>query len=315
MLETIPSVDLQKFKSTDPQDKAHFVRTLGSALSEIGFFVVKNHGIDLSLIDSAYQIAQTFFELPVHTKKQYEMPGLAGQRGYTSFGKEHAKNHQAPDLKEFWHVGRELMPTHSLYQTYPKNIWPQEISAFKEVMLTIYQQLDTCAQSLLQACALYIGEPSNRFSDMAQDGNTILRVIHYPPIPPEAHPQSIRSAPHEDINLITLLCEATAGGLELQKRDGSWFPVKALYGDIIADAGDMLQNVTNGVYKSTTHRVVNPNNSKERRFSMPFFVHPRSEVSLNPLDSCIKRMGEKKYPDITAGQYLAQRLQEIGLKY
>jgi isopenicillin N synthase-like dioxygenase len=181
------------------------------------------------------------------------------------------------------------------------------------VLSRLYAQLETCALDLLRACALYLGEPESLIADMATHGDTILRVIHYPPIPADAHPASLRSAPHEDINLITLLCEATAAGLELLQRDGTWLPIPALPGQIIVDSGDMLQWLTNGVLKSTTHRVVNPARGRDRRFSMPFFVHARADVDLAPLQSCVDRLGAAHFPPITAGEYLQQRLREIGL--
>lgn len=312
--QSIPVVNLRSFTHGTPKDKDSFVKTLGDALTDLGFFSVEDHGVDMKLIDKAYSIAQEFYELPEGKKAKYEDLALKGQRGYTSFGREHAKNSKAGDLKEFWHVGRELSPGHPLGKVYPNNIWPSEIPEFKTIFLELFRQLETCAMTLLEACALYIGEQKDRFTTIATDGDSILRIIHYPPISPDRDPASIRAGAHEDINLITLLCEATAGGLELLQRDGTWRPIHALRGQIVCDTGDMIQNLTNGVLRSTTHRVVNPDNSRDRRFSMPFFVHPRSEASLNPLDSCIKRQGGKKtYRDITAGDYLLERLREIGL--
>ncbi|RYZ94179.1 MAG: isopenicillin N synthase family oxygenase, partial [Proteobacteria bacterium] len=230
------------------------------------------------------------------------------------FGREHAKGQKAADLKEFWHVGRELADGNPLKSVYPANIWPTEIAEFKAVMVELYRQLDVCSMRLLEACSIYIGEQPDLLPAMAKDGNTILRVINYPKISETRDPASIRAGAHEDINFITLLCEATAGGLELLKRDGTWLPIHALKGQIIVDTGDMLQNLTNGLLKSTTHRVMNPDNSRERRFSMPYFVHPRSEVDLSPLAHSVQKTGgEKLFPPITAGQYLEQRLREIGL--
>lgn len=268
----------------------------------------------MKLIDKAYSIAAEFFDMPEDKKKQYENLAIKGQRGYTSYGREHAKDSKAADLKEFWHVGRDLPPGHQLNKVYPDNIWPKEIPEFKTVYLELFRQIENCAMTLLEACALFLGESKNRFTSIAENGNSILRIIHYPPIPADRDPSSIRAGAHEDINLITLLCEATTGGLELLQRDGTWRPIHALKGQIVCDTGDMIQNLTNGVLKSTTHRVVNPDNSRERRFSMPFFMHPRAEASLNPLESCIKRAGGKKqFRDITAGEYLMERLKEIGL--
>jgi len=310
MRQTIPVLDLDQFQSSKHSE---FVEGLGNALRDIGFFALQNHGVDYRLIQKAYQISEHFFDLPEATKRTYEDLAIKGQRGFTSFGREHAKDQKAPDLKEFWHVGRELALGHSLRNVYPQNVWPSEIPEFKEVMLELYRQLDVCSMKLLAACSEYIGEDTDILPSMARDGNTILRVINYPEVSPDRDPASIRAGAHEDINFITLLCEATAGGLELLQRDGTWLPIHALKGQIIVDTGDMLQNLTNGLLKSTTHRVVNPDNSRERRFSMPYFVHPRSEVDLSPLPRCKERTGETKYSPITAGAYLEQRLKEIGL--
>ncbi|MCX6110952.1 MAG: isopenicillin N synthase family oxygenase [Proteobacteria bacterium] len=310
----IPVVDLREFKDA-PDGRARFVDHIGAAMADTGFFVLEGHGIPDELIERAYALAESLFLRTEAEKQGYERRELHGQRGYTAFGREHAKDADAPDLKEFWHVGQELAPDHPLAEVYPANIWPTEVPEFKAVYSSLFRRLDACAGDLLEACALAIGEPTERFSSLAKDGNSILRVIHYPPIGLDAHPKSIRAAAHEDINLITLLPAATAGGLELLERNGSWRPVEATKGQIIVDAGDMLQNITNGLFKSTTHRVINPGNSRDRRFSLPFFVHPRSEVDLTPLPSCVALTGGKVvYPPITAGDYLQQRLREIGLK-
>jgi isopenicillin N synthase-like dioxygenase len=319
MDQTIPVLDMSDFRAGYPHGgwtaaEKGFAEAVGSALADLGFFAVTNHGVDPSLIRRSYAAATAFFELPEPVKRRYEDLGLKGQRGFTSFGREHAKDHPAPDLKEFWHVGRDLPSGHRFASEYPQNIWPEEVPDFRPALSELYRQLDGCAAVLLESAALYLGEPRSLISDMTREGNTVLRISHYPPIPPDASPASLRAAPHEDINLITLLCEATASGLEIQARDGRWLPVQALPGQIIVDAGDMLQNLTNGLLKSTTHRVTNPDNTRERRLSMPFFVHPRSEVSLAPLAGCVARTGGvKQYPDITAGAYLEQRLREIGL--
>jgi isopenicillin N synthase-like dioxygenase len=314
MEQTIPVVDLQDYLHGSQGAKERFIAALGDSLKDCGFVALKNHGVDYRLIEKAYSSAENFFDLPEKEKRKYEDLAIKGQRGFTSFGREHAKDNKAPDLKEFWHVGRDLPDTSKFAKEYPKNIWPTEIPEFKEVMTELYRQLDVCSMRLLEACSIYIGEQPQFLPEMAKDGNTILRIINYPEVSPSRDPASIRAGAHEDINFITLLCEATAGGLELQKRDGSWLPIHALKGQIIVDTGDMLQNLTNGLLKSTTHRVVNPDNSRERRFSMPYFVHPRSDVDLSPLASSVAKTGGKKsYPDISAGEYLEQRLREIGL--
>lgn len=314
--QTIPVVSLKDWNEGDAAARARFVKTVGEALEDIGFFALEDHGVEQSLIHEAYAAAGTFFRLPEDVKKRYEVPELLGQRGYVSFGKEHAKDSEAPDLKEFWHVGRELPNGHTLEgDAYPDNIWPDDdVPEYRVKMSKLYEQLDACAAALLEACALHVGAPQRTFADMAVDGQTVLRVIHYPPIPEDANPASVRAAAHEDINLITLLCESTASGLELLQRDGTWRPIESVSGQIIVDAGDMLQWATNGQLKSTTHRVVNPGNSRERRFSMPFFVHPRPAVDLTPLEVCVQNTGgERRFAPITAGQYLQQRLEEIGM--
>ncbi|MDX2242823.1 MAG: 2-oxoglutarate and iron-dependent oxygenase domain-containing protein [Leptolyngbyaceae cyanobacterium bins.302] len=310
--QTIPVLDLRAFQS-DATDRQRFVAELGHALEDIGFFAVVNHGVESELIQAAYQVAQQFFELPEAIKRRYEVPELHGQRGFTSFGREHAKDHPVPDLKEFWHVGRDLPLAQLQPPSYPSNLEILEVPEFHPVMMQLYVQLEVCAIDLLKACALYLGEPENLMADMVQGGDTILRVIHYPTVSPDAHPASLRSAPHEDINLLTLLCETTDNGLELLQRDGTWRPIQAIPGQIIVDSGDMLQQLTNGILRSTTHRVVNPQAEHDRRFSMPFFVHPRKEVDLTPLPSCVARSGKQRYLPITAGDYLMQRLREIGL--
>ncbi len=311
LTQTIPVLDLRDFYAGDRRQT--FVNQLGSALEDTGFFALTHHGVDTDLIQAAYAATEAFFTLPEAVKLRYEDPALHGQRGFTHFGREHAKDHPVPDLKEFWHVGRELPPDHPLAAKYPANVSPIEVPQFATVMNQLYAQLEACATELLKACALYLGESETLLSDMMRDSDTILRVIHYPPIAPDVHPASLRAAAHEDINLITLLCEATGDGLELLQRDGTWRSISALPGQIIVDSGDMLQQLTNGQLKSTTHRVVNPTDERDRRFSMPFFVHPRAEVDLTPLPACVARTATPAMPSITAGAYLQQRLREIGL--
>lgn len=306
---TIPVIDLEDYFSDDPNRRLSFIDGVGRSLRDIGFFALTNHQIDDQLIANAYRVSQDFFDLPTDVKSSYEKLDIKGQRGYTSFGREHAKDSEAPDLKEFWHVGQE-----NTSADYPANVWPGELPEFKDVLDSVYSKLESCAFSVLEACSIFIGEDKDTLKSMAEDGNTILRLIHYPPIPDDVNPSSVRAAAHEDINLITLLIDATSSGLEILDRNNNWLPVVTPKNSIIIDSGDMLQNVTNGYFKATTHRVVNPEDSRQRRFSMPFFVHARSEVSLNPLPGCVKLMGNaKKYPDITAGEYLHQRLVEIGL--
>ncbi len=306
MNQTIPVLDLQMFRKSDPAQQSDFVKMLKQALATLGFFAVINHGVDAVLITAAYGAMTKVFELPSEVKSHYESLDLQGQRGFTLFGREHAKNYPHPDLKEFWHIGRASGT--------PANLWPREVPDFQPILTALFAQLEVCALQLLQACALALDLPRHYFTERVVDSPTLLRVIHYPAIPPEAHPASLRAAPHQDINLITLLCEATAPGLELLQRDGQWRAIAPLPGQIIVDSGDMLQNLTNGLFPSTTHRVINPDQDYERRFSLPFFVHPRPEVDLTPLPQCVAQTGGAlRYPSLTAGAYLAQRLREIGL--
>jgi isopenicillin N synthase-like dioxygenase len=311
--QTIPVLDLDDFRAGGERE-ARFVEALGEAFVDTGFAALIHHGVDLDLAREATAVAASVFDLPEATKLRYEDPKGLGQRGYTAFGREHAKDQPVPDLKEFWHVGRELPAAHPLAQAYARNLWPEEIPRFRAIMTALYGQLEICGDHLLEACALHLGEDRALFRDMARDGDSVLRVLHYPPIPADAHPASIRAAAHEDINLMTLLLESTAPGLELLQRDGAWRKVHSLAGQIIVDTGDMMQRLTNGYFKSTTHRVVNPDSSRDRRFSMPFFIHPRPDVILDPRPSAIARTGGRAaFTPIAAGDYLVQRLRAIGL--
>ncbi len=312
--QTIPVVDMAAWHRGSAAERDTIIQTIGDALADIGFFAVENHGVDSALISRAYETTQRFFELPAEVKERWHIPGGAGQRGYTGYGREHAKDSEAPDLKEFWHVGREFEAGDPAYAGMRGNVWPDRPAEFRSTMLELYGALDTLGQSLLRAASIYLGEEPDYLPSTAQRGDTILRLIHYPPVPADRHPASVRAAAHEDINLITILCEATSGGLELLQRDGTWRPIHALGGQLIVDSGDMLQHLTNGLLKSTTHRVVNPDNSRERRFSMPYFVHPRGDVDLTPRASCMARTGGvPRFEPLTARQYLLRRLEEIGL--
>ncbi len=311
----IPVVDLDRFRTGSPQEKAAFVQELGKAYEEVGFVAVQHHGIPDELIKSLYETVQQFFSLPLEKKKRYQIPGLAGQRGYTSFGQEHAKGSDAPDLKEFFQFGQTLDPGVQVQEDYPPNVQVAEIPRFNPLFLEAYRAFERSGRSLLEAIALYLGLDKAYFDDKIQYGNSILRAIHYPPITSEPK-SAIRAEQHEDINLITLLVGASADGLEILTREGAWVPVTALPGQIVVNVGDMLQRLTNNRLRSTTHRVVNPPRElwHTSRFSIPFFLHPRGEVSLACLDNCIDAQHPKAYPDATAGEYLDERLREIGLK-
>lgn len=311
----IPVVDLERFISGSPSEREQFVAQLGKAYEEVGFVAVQHHGIGDELISQLYAHVQQFFSLPLEKKRKYLIPGLAGQRGYTSFGQEHAKGSEAPDLKEFFQFGQTPSEGAVLTETYPPNVAVDEIPSFNPLFLEAYRAFEKAGRSLLEAIAIYLGLAPDYFDDKIRDGNSILRAIHYPPITEEPK-SAIRAEQHEDINLITLLVGASADGLEILTREGAWVPVTALPGQIVVNVGDMLQRLTNNRLRSTTHRVVNPPRSlwHTSRFSIPFFLHPRGEVSLACLENCIDAAHPKAYPDATAGEYLDERLREIGLK-
>jgi len=319
-LQTIPSIDLADYTSGDGRTKTAVIRTLGEGLQEFGFLNVSGHGIDRGLIRRTYDLWKQFFELPEAAKKRYVV-GVGGARGYTSFGVEHAKNNPHPDLKEFWHVGQvpeaaEGLPAgHPARESYPPNVWPEEIPDLETSTRELYRRLEACAAVLLEALAEHFSLPRETFASMMQNGNSILRIIHYPAVPGGVDPHSVRAAAHEDINLITLLCEATDSGLEILSRDGTWLPVQAGEGQIVVDAGDMLSRATNEVVPATTHRVVNPPSGEAReRYSMPFFVHPYSACPLDVMERFVSPGHPAKFPPITAGEFLEERLREIGLK-
>ncbi|MBX3156133.1 MAG: isopenicillin N synthase family oxygenase [Deltaproteobacteria bacterium] len=311
--QNIPVVDARDWTAGGAA-RAHFIDTVGKSLADIGFFAVVNHGVPDELTQRAYEAARTFFHLPADVKGRYCDPAKKGQRGFTGLGTEHARDSAQPDLKEFWQVGRPDVPDdHPVNALYGPNYWPSEVPDFGPALVELYRRLDALGSTLLEACAAFIDEPAHRFRDMTVESDTIVRVLYYPAQSGGVPPGAVRSAAHEDINLITLLSGATSEGLELLQRDGTWMPVHTGFDTIVVDAGDMLQNVTNGLYRSTTHRVVNPTDSSSERYSMPCFIHADRDVDLSPLPSCIARTGAARYPRITAGEYLAQRLREIGL--
>lgn len=312
---TIPVVDLSDFTNGDPKLKESFVQQLGKAYEDVGFVAVKNHGIPADLIADLYKYVQQFFSLPSDKKRAYEIPELSGQRGYTSFGKEHAKGSDAPDLKEFFQYGQTVPENHPLKPEYPDNVSVAEVEGFNETLFKAYRAFEKSGKSLLQAIALYLGLDENYFDDFVEEGNSIVRAIHYPPITVEPK-SAIRAEQHEDINLITLLVGASAGGLEILTKQNEWIGVTSLPDQIVVNVGDMLQRLTNNKLKSTTHRVVNPPRElwHTSRFSIPFFLHPKSEMDLSALPECVDENHPKVYEDITAGEYLDERLREIGLK-
>ena len=311
----IPNVDLADFIHGTADQKRYFVNALGKAYEDIGFVAVRNHLISDDTVETLYKEVQGFFQLPDEVKRKYEIEGLAGQRGYTSFGKEHAKGSNAGDLKEFWHFGQEVEGDDPIRHEYPANVFTEETPNFYHVGLKAYRDLENTGKYMLRAIALYLGLDETYFDAHIRNGNSILRPIHYPPITSE--PQSaVRAGQHEDINLITLLIGASADGLEVLNKKNEWVAVTALPDHIVVNVGDMLQRHTNGRLKSTTHRVVNPPREKwgTSRFSIPFFLHPRSEMPLDCLPSCIPAGEKPLWEPITAGEFLNERLAEIGLK-
>lgn len=314
-VNTIPSVDLADFTSGDPVRKAAFVKQLGKAYEEVGFVAVKNHGIPDELIADLYKYVQEFFKLPSDIKRSYEIPELAGQRGYTSFGKEHAKGFDAPDLKEFFQFGQSVEDNDPIKSEYPDNVQVKEVPEFTPTFFKAYRGFEKSGRALLQAIAIYLGLDEHYFDDKIHNGNSILRAIHYPPITQEPK-SAIRAEQHEDINLITLLVGASADGLQILDKQGNWVPVTSLPEQIVVNVGDMLQRLTNDRLKSTTHRVVNPPREMwgTSRFSIPFFLHPKSGMDLTCLKDCVDDKHPLAYEPITAGEYLDERLREIGLK-
>ncbi len=310
-LSKVPELSLAAYTQGSNTDKTRFIDELFRGLKDYGFIVLVDHPLADSLLQKAYNLSEEFFALPRAAKEAYTLRDNGFQRGYTPFGQEHAKDSPVADLKEFWHVGRNLAENHRYNTQYPKNIWPREVAQFGNVFSEIYTALEMCGDTLLEALSLPLELEKTFFKKMTVDGNSILRLLHYPPLPPDRDPRSIRAAAHEDINLITLLVSASASGLELMDRDGTWLAIESKPNAIIVDSGDMLARITNNVIPSTTHRVVNPPDAKSSRYSMPFFMHPHPEAMLSCLPSCVG--SGAKYPDILAEDFLKQRLREIGL--
>lgn len=295
-------------------DSDAFAERIGRSLSEWGFAVITDHGIPAELIARAEAMSRAFFALPENVKRSYHIAGGGGARGYTPFGTESAKDSDIHDLKEFWHIGRELPSGHPFEPLMPPNVWPKELDGFRETYLEMFAAFDQAGARILEAIARFLGLEPDFFADTVRDGNSVMRLIHYPPVQ-EASP-AVRAAAHEDINTITLLIGAEEAGLELLDRNGNWRPVTPKVGELAVNIGDMLQRLTNNRLPSTTHRVVNP--APERRgfsrYSMPFFLHFRPDYAIETLPSCVDDAHPDLYPEpITAHDYLMQRLREIGL--
>ena len=311
--DDIPCLDLSSFVNGTPGEKEKFVADLGHAFNTIGFVAIQNHGLDENLRADLYNTVQRFFNLSEQVKRQYEFPELFGQRGYVSKGKETAKGFKAADLKEFYHIGQP-----NPEENMAANIFPEEIPEFKENTLRVYSIFEQTGKILLRAIARYLGLSEEYFDAKVTNGDSILRALHYFPIEdPDSLPEgAVRAAAHGDINLITLLMGASAEGLEVLRRDGKWIAITALPDQIVVNVGDMLDRLTNHRLKSTIHRVVNPPREKMKtsRYSIPFFMHPRPDMDLSCLESCVTADSPKLYTDMTAGGFLDERLRELGLK-
>jgi isopenicillin N synthase-like dioxygenase len=314
-MQQIPSVDLRDFLSDEPARKQKFVNEIGKAYEEIGFVALKGHFLDDQLVSALYEEVRNFFNLPLELKAKYEIPGIGGQRGYVSFGKEHAKGRSAGDLKEFWHFGQYIEKDSKWEGEYPENVTVEELPKFNLVGKQAYQMLEKTGIYVLRALALHIGLKENYFDQYIKDGNSILRPIHYPPITDEPKDGAVRAAAHGDINLITLLMGAQGKGLQVQNHNGEWIDAIAQDDELMINVGDMLSRHTNNKLKSTIHQVVNPPRELwgTSRYSIPFFMHPVSDMKLDCLPQCIDNSNPKLFEDITAGDYLNERLVELGL--
>jgi isopenicillin N synthase-like dioxygenase len=308
--DNIASVSL-KDADRDPEG---FAQKLGRSFEEYGFAIIADHGIPDELIHRAEEKAKAFFALPEEVKRKYLVPGGGGARGYTPFGIETAKGQKAHDLKEFWHVGRDLPQGHTFRDHMPDNLWPSEVPDFKNTFTELFATFDSAGLKVLKAIARYLKIDEDYFEDAVRDGNSVLRALHYPPVPKPTG-EHIRAGAHEDINAITLLVGAEEAGLELLTRDGRWIPVSPRPGELVINIGDMLQRLTNGKLRSTTHRVVNPtpDRASKARYSMPFFLHFRSDFLIEALPETVPAGEQPKWPPITANDYLQERLREIKL--
>lgn len=307
MAKRVPELSLSDFTAGDAAARDAFSRALMAGLQEYGFIILKDHNVPVDLLDRAYDLATRFFALPSSEKMRY----AKGLRGYVPFGTEHAKDAKVADLKEFWQLGREPTAEALAHEDLPPNVWPEGVPGFRETFEALYDGLDETGRLLLRALAPRLDLPEDWFDAKVRFGTSILRVLHYPPVPDDAPPGAVRSAAHEDINFLTMLVAAKGAGLQLLDRDGTWLPVETEPRNLIVDSGDMLERLTNGVIPSTTHRVVNPEGPNVSRYSMPFFMHPSSDVSLKALPACAANGPAR--PEVTAGEFLAERLRQIGL--
>ena len=317
---TIAVVDYNDYVSGDPEKRARFIKDFGDSFSNMGFAIVRNHGVSEELKARLFEVSKAFFALSDEEKKKYEDEANHGQRGYISKNKESAKGQKVPDIKEFYHIGQTVTDGDAIKNEYPDNIFPPEniVKDFKTVTQKVYETFENTGRNLLRATALYLDLQENYFDDKIHNGNSILRLLHYYPVKDKSQiPEgAVRAAAHGDINLITLLMGGSAEGLQAQTLDGAWIPVSPKEDEIVINIGDMLARLTNDRFRSTQHRVITPNEASwlTPRYSAPFFLHPRSDMDLTCLDTCISDENPKHYEDMTAGEFLTERLIELGLK-
>jgi isopenicillin N synthase-like dioxygenase len=313
----VPQLDIRRFDQAGEAERNAFVDDLGDALRSYGFVGIREHGLDEALVARGYAVLKQFFALPSEAKAAYHVPGGGGARGYTAFGVETAKDAEVADLKEFWHVGRELPADSEWAGTLAPNLWPTEIEGFRATLSGLYAALDGLGNRMLRAIALHLGLDQDWFADKVDHGNSILRPIHYPPLAgAQGADGAVRSAAHGDINLITLLVGSGEPGLQIRSRAGAWIPVSTIEGVVVCNVGDMLERLTNHVLPSTIHQVVNPPEPwrSQPRYSIPFFLHPNSEFMIETLPECISEANPNRYPQgINADEFLQQRLREINL--
>ncbi|MDC3352286.1 isopenicillin N synthase family oxygenase [Crocinitomicaceae bacterium] len=314
----IAHVDYLDYSQGDAATRQKFIEEFGDSFSNMGFAIVKNHGVTEELRTKLFEVSKAFFELPDDVKKRYEDEKLHGQRGYISKNKESAKGKSVPDLKEFYHIGQTVEDNDPIKEEYPDNIWPKEVTEFEAVGQEVFQTFENTGRNLLRAIALYLDLDENYFDDKIHNGNSVLRLLHYYPVADKSQiPEgAVRAAAHGDINLITLLMGGSAEGLQAQSLDGEWISVSPGPDEIVINIGDMLARLTNDRLRSTQHQVITPNEESwtKPRYSTPFFLHPRSDMDLTCLDTCVSADNPKEYADMTAGEFLTERLIELGLR-
>ena len=309
-LSKVPTLDISKFKSDDENLVKEFSNDLGTSFNQTGFAIIKNHGLTNEMTNDLYDAIKSFFNIEDEKKIKYYFPELYGQRGYVIKGQEHAKGSSKGDLKEFFHIGNPVISN-------PKNVWPIEVIDFEKIGMEAYLTLESIGLTILESIAIYLGLEKKYFTDKVKGGESIMRSIHYYPLNEnDVQGGAVRAAAHGDINLITLLMGASADGLEIFTKDKKWIPIISEPDQLVINVGDMMERLTNKRLMSTVHRVVNPDNSKlnTSRYSIPFFMHPKPHMDLSCLEGCVDKDNPKSFDDTTAGEFLEERLKEIGLK-